>query len=77
MRKNKLYIPSEFRQDKNKEDYSSTFLYINTTELVLYIPKREKCVIGESTIHSVKKVLKLQNLKIRSHFLLGILWNML
>lgn len=56
MRKNKPSIPPELLQSKNKPVYSSTFVFTNDTMLVSYIPKRNKCVIVQSTLHSDKKV---------------------
>lgn len=56
MRRNKPSIPPILLQTKNKEVYASTFAFTNDTMLVSYIPKRNKCVIVQSTLHFEKKV---------------------
>ena len=56
MRRNKPSIPPILLQTKNKENYASTFAFSNGTMLVSCIPKRNKCVIVQNTLHLEKKV---------------------
>ena len=56
MRRNKPSIPSELFQTKNKEVYSSRFVFADDIMLVSYIPNRNKCVIIQNTLRSEKKL---------------------
>lgn len=56
IRKNKTSIPSEILQTKGRERYSSTFAFTDDATLVSYIPKKNKCVVLQSTLHKDEKI---------------------
>lgn len=56
VRKNKGFLPDEFRLAKNREEYSSSFLFQRDTTAVSDIPKKGRNVILLSTIHNAAEV---------------------
>lgn len=51
IRKNKTSIPPELLHVKGKAVFSSTFAFTPDTTMVSYIPKKNKCVVLQSTLH--------------------------
>lgn len=72
MRRNKPSIPPELLQTKNKDVYSSTFVFTNDTMLVSYIPKKINVLLFKAH-YTLKKNLILQNLKNHKQSLIIIL----
>lgn len=56
IRKNKPSIPPILLEVKNKPVFSSTFAFTKDTTMVSYIPKKNKCVLLQSTFHNSKEV---------------------
>lgn len=51
LRKNKPFIPSEFRSSRDRETFSSLFGFQRDMTLVSYVPKKNKSIILLSTMH--------------------------
>ena len=56
IRKNKKSIPPALLDIKGKPVYSSTFAFTDGTTMVSYIPKKNRCVILQSTLHNGKDI---------------------
>lgn len=56
IRKNKPSLPPELLQTKNKAVHSSSYAFTNDTMVVSHIPKKNKCVVLQSTYHLEQKV---------------------
>ena len=56
IRKNKTSIPPILLDVKGNIVFSSTFAFTENTAMVLYIPKKNRCVILQSTLHKRKDV---------------------
>ena len=51
VKKNKTALPLEFKNTKDRPEYSSVFGYQKNTTIVSYVPKKRKNVILASTMH--------------------------
>lgn len=56
VRKNKPFIPPEFRESRERETFSSSFGFEHDMTLVSYVPKKNKSVTLLSTMHHEAKV---------------------
>jgi len=56
IRKNKTSIPPILLDVKGKFVFSSTFAFTENTAMVSYIPKKNRCLILQSTLHNRKDV---------------------
>jgi len=56
IRKNKTTIQPVLLEVKGKAVFTSKFAFTKDTTLVSYIPKKNKCVVLQSTLHKTKEL---------------------
>ena len=66
LRKNKTSIPPKLLLEKKQPLFQSTFAFTETTTLVSYISKKNKCTIVQSTMHDCPDVRQAKSRKIPS-----------